>query len=260
MIKAALHRALRLVGLDVVRVDNIEAEIRRREAERQEDRLRAIAEIRACARTPLSIPLAATEAISNVSWVSADELLARGRQAMLSSTSVLDIGCAFRPQEFLDAPVHICCEPHEEYLSRLIVETSGNNKFVYVATDLIGACELFPAASVDSIFLLDVIEHIDRSIAVSSITRLQQIARRQVIIFTPIGFMLQESNDGETDQWGMHGAEWQRHHSGWTPDDYPAVEGWQVIACRDFHRQDGYGQPLDVPVGAMWAIWTRRSH
>jgi len=56
------------------------------------------------------------------------------------------------------------------------------------------------------------------------------------------------------DPWGMGGTEWQRHRSGWSPEEFPEGDGWTVIACRDFHKVDGYGRPLAQPFGVVQAI------
>ena len=103
------------------------------------------------------------------------------------------------------------------------------------------------------------IEHIDRTVAEDCLKGLKKIARKQIVSFTPIGFMPQDPNEAtsETDQWGMKGVEWQKHLSGWVPEDFPAADGWSVIASKNFHQVDGYDRPLDKPFGAMWAIWNR---
>jgi hypothetical protein len=54
----------------------------------------------------------------------------------------------------------------------------------------------------------------------------------------------------------MNGGHWQDHRSGWEPADFPSGEGWEIVACRDFHQRDAYGDKLSQPIGAMWAIWT----
>ena len=254
--KRIIHRALNVFGFDIILVGTLKAEIDRRMAEQERRHLSSIAALRRQRSTAPIRP----ESAPPVVWVSRDELFPAGVRAMADADVVLDIGCAFHPQKFLDPKVHICCEPFEEYMDRLMVETANAPRFVYLQCTIEQACALFPAASVDSVFLNDVIEHVDRDVAEKCLSSLKRIARRQVILFTPIGYIPQEPDQEhpDTDQWRMHGVEWQKHRSGWTPDDFPPGEGWRVIASSDFHQVDGYGRPLEKPCGAMWAIWNRQ--
>ena len=48
-------------------------------------------------------------------------------------------------------------------------------------------------------------------VVLPAIDRFKRIARRQIAIFTPLGFMPQEPEVESSDPWGMHGVEWQRH-------------------------------------------------
>jgi len=171
---------------------------------------------------------------------------------------VLDIGCAFRPQQFVDAKTHICCEPCDEYMERLMMETAADSKFVYLCADADRAAALLPSRSVDSIFMIDVLEHIERESGARVVEHFKTIARKQILIFTPLGFMDQTADSSGLDPWGMGGIEWQKHRSGWRPEDFPLDEGWTIIACRDFHHTDGYQRSMDRPVGAFWAIWNAR--
>jgi hypothetical protein len=86
------------------------------------------------------------------------------------------------------------------------------------------------------------------------IAEAKRVARRQVVIFTPLGFYPQSYEPDERDRWGMTGGVWQTHRSGWQPDDFDS--GWRVIACRDFHHVDENNRPLEKPFGAFWAIHT----
>jgi hypothetical protein len=187
--------------------------------------------------------------------VSLNELTAMASRKLLPADVVLDIGCGIHPQPYVDAPIHICCEPCEEYLHRLSVERGGDRKHVFLRAGLTEAVRLFPARSVDSIFMLDVIEHLDRPEALSGLKGVLRIARKQVIVFTPLGFMAQDPVVVGVDPWGMSGEEWHRHKSGWTPSDFRYEEGWDVMVCKDVFRNDAYGRPLSNPIGAMWAIW-----
>jgi hypothetical protein len=250
-VKTLVHKSLRLFGFDILSISNLEREIERRVQERQQERFRQIEELRKQQQTAKGAQGA------GVFWLSRQELFPEAIKRMISGGTVLDIGCAFRPQHIIGADIHICCEPFAEYMDRLLVETKDNPKYVYVAADLTKVSEVFPPASVDTAILVDVIEHVDPEPARIAIKKLQQIVRRQLLMFTPLGFTEQDAETNEKDPWGMGGVEWQRHRSGWTPEDFPAEQGWTVFACKDFHQEDGYGRKLEKPDGALWAIWDR---
>ncbi len=257
-LKQALHRSLRRFGFDVVQLRHLDAALKAREREREERHLQDIRQLRARHQAQAHAAGGGSEVTAGPKWVSAAELWASGCALIEDQVqSLLDIGCAFRPQDFIAAQVHICCEPCEEYMDRLLIETAGSAKFVYLKSDLEESSKLFPAASVDTVLLVDVIEHAEREQGLASLERLKRVVRKQIALFTPIGFMPQESHADGVDPWGMGGTEWQRHRSGWSPDDFPPGDGWTVVACRDFHQVDGYGRPLLAPFGAMWAIWNR---
>lgn len=67
-----------------------------------------------------------------------------------------------------------------------------------------------PSKSVDTAFLVDVIEHFERSDAARILSEAERIARRTVVVVTPRGFMEQHESDGNP---------WQEHRSGWEACD-----------------------------------------
>jgi len=253
-----LHRCFRACGFDVFLLRNLDAALEERDRRRRQEYLARIAAIRA--RAAEGFAPAVRESLGgaevNVAWVEADDLVAAACARLGPAESVLDIGCGIRPQRYVQPRVHICCEPCREYMDRLIVETEGEGGFVYLQCDAATALDLFPAGSVDAVFMLEVIEHMERDLAVQCLAGAARVARRYVAVSAPAGFLPQEAAGDGRDHWDMSGGDWQEHRSAWVPEDFPACEGWQVIACRDYHRRDAHGRPLDRPVGAMWAVKT----
>ena len=184
----------------------------------------------------------------------ADEFWNVARKHVRKTSTVLDIGCGIRPQSFFEPDLHICLDPHDEYLDYLGKNLS-QEKLRHILT-LVGdwtlAPNIFSAKSVDSLFLLDVIEHVDKQLATQLLKQCESIVREQIVIFTPLGFLPQEMEEDGIDGWGMHGAQWQVHRSGWTPDDFDAR--WEFVVCENFHKVDGKGHPLDHAYGAFFAI------
>ena len=165
---------------------------------------------------------------------------------------VLDIGCGIRPQNFIIPIVHICCEPHKEYLDYLKTKRTfqDNRTFVFLHSTW-EALRSFPDKSVDTIFLLDVIEHLEKDEAFHLIKHMERISTSQIIIFTPLGFIPQNHPDGK-DAWGMNGGKWQEHISGWFPEDFG--EKWNFFVSENFYTLDNKGKELNPPRGAFFAI------
>lgn len=158
-------------------------------------------------------------------------LFARAARAVRHGGFVVDIGPGIRPQELVRADRTLCIEPFGAYADRL--EADGHA--VLRATALEGLQGLIGA---DTVVMLDVIEHMDKADG-QAVIELAQAKARQVVVFTPIGFMPQHG-----DAWGLGGDYWQAHRSGWEPEEF---DGWTILSDPAFHRRQGYG--------AFFAIW-----
>jgi len=171
---------------------------------------------------------------------------------------LLDIGCGIAPQNYIHPQVHICCEPYKEYVARLQNDISNmdvkDRQYVVLNMGWHEVVRYFPEKSVDTIILADVIEHLEKEEGRELLRATEKIARQQVILFTPYGFMPQHL-DSSTDGWGLSGGAWQEHKSGWMPEDFEG-DGWQFIAAREYHTEDSLGQRLEKPYGAFWAVKT----
>lgn len=158
------------------------------------------------------------------------DLFSRARDSVLHGGRVLDIGAGIRPQTLVRADKHVCVEPFRPYADWL--RERGFAVIEKKASDA-----LKPVRQAEHIVMLDVLEHMERDEGELVLRLAKERARKQIVVFTPLGFMGQEF-----DVWGMGGHEWQRHRSGWTPDDFP---GWEHIVDENFH--EGFG--------AFFAIW-----
>lgn len=191
-----------------------------------------------------------------ITWVEKKELVSAAMQAMKPAEVLLDIGCGIVPQNYVRPRVHICCEPYGEYVEHLqkkIADMAQKDRhYVVVNMGWHEAVRYFPEKSVDTVILVDVIEHLEKEEGRKLLQATEKVARRQVIVFTPLGFMPQHHGDGK-DAWGLNGGDWQEHKSGWMPEDFQGEE-WQFVATREFHTEDSLGRPLDTTYGAFWAI------
>jgi hypothetical protein len=162
------------------------------------------------------------------------------------------------PQPLFIPRVHICCEPFQPYLSRLQQKTkSAQRRFVYLGMDWQQVVDSLPSGSVDTVVLIDVVEHVDKKFALSLLERTLPLARKQVLISTPLGFCPQHYEPGEYDAWGMQGTSWQEHHSGWDLSDFD--DRWTLLACKEYHHSNGKGEKLDPPMGMFWAIYNAQT-
>lgn len=182
-----------------------------------------------------------------VEWLNRQEVERRVADAIHPADVVLDIGCGLRPQGFFRPAVHLLCEPHEEYVSLLedaLVDEPGAVVLRSRAQELL---PLLPDRSVDSVFLLDVVEHLSKTDGRELLSECERVARCQIVVFTPLGFLPQTYAAGERDAWGFEGREWQTHRSGWAPSDFGS--DWRILGCRHFH-EDVNGDTH----GAFWAL------
>lgn len=160
------------------------------------------------------------------------------------SLTCADIGPGLRPQRLLDCPVHVLVEPWRPYADQLVHTYPGKLVVNAFATPYLAALQ---DKSLDTIFLLDVIEHIEKDEGRALLQEALRVARVQVVLFTPLGFMPHEAHD-IGNEWGNieHGST-QQHLSGWTPEEMP--HGVHVI-CEDYHTSS-YGN-----FGAFYSILT----
>lgn len=191
---------------------------------------------------------------NQILWVNRDEFFAKAIERIQQVDTILDIGCGIVPHNYITPYVYICCEPFHEYVKVLKekLEDNTDSLFIVLDYDWEKAVTTFKEGAVDTIYLLDVIEHLDKETGQRLLSMTECIARRQVVIFTPLGFVEQKRLHGDKDAWGLNGADWQEHKSGWLPEDFD--ESWSIIACKDFHQYNNIGERLDEPFGAFWAI------
>lgn len=184
---------------------------------------------------------------------SSPELLMKAAKDCVIETDVaLDIGCGIVPMNYFRPKLHILAEPWHEYAD-ILRQRHQDDKSILILG--LGALELLKSLqpnSVDSVFMLDVIEHLERDVGEQVIVEIERVCRRQAVLFTPLGFMPQHMEQGENDAWGLSGGEMQEHKSGWLPKDFG--DEWDFLICEEFHTQKFNGDPLQKPFGAFFAI------
>jgi hypothetical protein len=165
---------------------------------------------------------------------------------------VLDIGCGIRPMGWFTPKVYLCVEPFSQYVEALQARFKSEPNFVILQMQAKEALLSLPKKSVDSVFLLDVIEHIEKEEGLLLLRECERVARRQIVVCTPLGYMEQKYEGGEKDAWGLEGAEFQTHRSGWTPEDFD--DSWHFLVCKKYHEYDSKHTLLDEPFGVFYAL------
>ncbi len=188
-----------------------------------------------------------------IQYLNRDEFFEKVKAHIKPAKCVVDIGCGIRPQSFIAPEHHICFEPHQQYIDHFNNDLNKDfeSKYSFINGDWKCAVDILQNSSVDTVFLLDVIEHLEKNDAMELIKKTIPLVSQQVIIFTPYGFIEQNHADGK-DAWGLDGGKWQEHRSGWMPEDFG--DEWEFLVCRDFHTHDNLNNPYDEPKGAMFAI------
>jgi len=189
-----------------------------------------------------------------VTYVSRIEALEAVGKKLPDVEVVLDLGPGICPQPFIKEPyVHICVEAHRPYVERLKLELADDPKYVFINAPWDNVISTFPDKSVDTVFALDFIEHLEKADGFRMLREAERVARCQVVVYTPLGFFPQSYDDPDKpDRWGMDGGKWQTHRSGWDLEDFG--EKWEFVICPDYITLDEDNQPLDEAMGAFWAI------
>jgi len=169
---------------------------------------------------------------------------------IIKTNTVLDIGCGIRPMDFFTPKTHILLEPFPEYVEMLRYKYSHLNHII-INENSVNFLPKLPSKSIDSIFLLDVIEHLDKEEGLLIIKEMERIAKKQIIIFTPLGFEEQDCESEEVDGWGLGGLSFQQHRSGWFPSDFS--DEYDFYVCEDFHHVNWKNEEV-TPFGCFFAI------
>jgi hypothetical protein len=190
-----------------------------------------------------------------IHWALRDELIDQVSKKVLPTNIVLDVGAGIRPQALFVPTVHLIVEPHQPYIEKTMKHPDEISRRVFLKGTWDEIMPFLPDKSVDTVFAVDVIEHLEKEDGMRFIREAERVAKIQIVIFTPLGLYPQSyESEQATDRWGMDGGYWQGHRSGWEPGDF--TSDWEFLACEAFHLTDQHGESLEQPFGAFWAIKT----
>ena len=158
---------------------------------------------------------------------------------------VLDVGAGIRPMNLYKPKQHICVEPFEPYC-KILKNEGYSDVWHMTAMQALRYC-LDEFVPIEAIFLLDVIEHMEKEHGQHVIELAQAVALEQIVLYTPYGFMVQNE-----DKWGLGGDEWQIHRSGWVPEEFP---GWHIEVRPMYVRPKAQGGVIK----GFIALWDRKT-
>ncbi len=183
--------------------------------------------------------------------LSRDGFFSAVAEKIKKTDTVLDIGCGIMPMKFFVPKIHILVEPFVDYVKMLQYKYSHLNHIIIINQNSLDFLPTVPSKSINSVFLLDVIEHMDKEKGKLVLKEMERIAKDQVVIFTPLGFEEQDCESEEVDGWGLKGTKFQQHRSGWYPEDFE--NGYDFYVCKDFHQINWKGENIE-PFGCFFAI------
>lgn len=166
--------------------------------------------------------------------------------------TVLDIGCGVRPCLDIIPKTHICLDPSKEYMDILKSCHPKNTQYIFLNTDALTGLKTFADLSVDTVLALDLIEHLKKEDGFELLKEADRVAKKQIIFFTPLGFVSNEQTDSNTDAWGLHGKELQKHRSGWLPEDFGDAYDFHI--CETLYKKETHTAKVDKDFGAFYAI------
>ncbi|MFX1504291.1 MAG: methyltransferase domain-containing protein [Promethearchaeota archaeon] len=120
--------------------------------------------------------------------------------------SCLDLGCGSNsPLSKIENSKQYCLgvDIFENY-----IEISKKKKIHndYLLLNILEIDRKIPEKSFDCVLLLDVIEHLEKLDGIKLIKKIEKIAKKKIIIFTPNGFLHQDKYDDNIYQ--IHRSEW----------------------------------------------------
>ncbi|MNO38038.1 hypothetical protein D3C76_281310 [compost metagenome] len=116
--------------------------------------------------------------------------------------------------------------------------------------------KLFLPRTFSAVTLIDSLEHFTMSEGKELLRKAEVIAADRVVVFTPRGFFPQEG----TDHYHLHGEHFQKHRSGWEPEDFAEL-GYAVTVLKGYHHaenpsfREAFG-PDHAPLDALLACKT----
>lgn len=169
------------------------------------------------------------------------------RKELAGCRTCLDIGCGgASPVRHLEFEHSVGVEGHAPTLEAA-QKLHTHNEFRFA-----GATELdkhFAANQFDCCIALDLIEHLTKKDGIKLIREMERIASKKILLFTPNGFLPQQSHKGDL----------QEHLSGWTADEMKSL-GFKVFGMHGHKALRGGQHQHRLKPAALSGIISALTH
>lgn len=161
------------------------------------------------------------------------------------SKSILDLGCGgYSPIKNITK--HFYSIGVDIFSPSIKASKAQHIHDIYIKCNLLDVYKHVKSKSVDTVLILDVIEHFSKKDAYTLLSIAEKIARVNVIVLTPNGFWRQ-------DQYANN--PYQVHKSGWSTKDLQKI-GYTVYGLRGYKQFRGeYASIVRKP----WIFWAALS-
>ena len=154
--------------------------------------------------------------------------------------TVLDLGCGSNsPISFCSIPYCVGVEAFYPYLQESKKKNIHNQ---YIKAD-IRKVEFKPK-SFDAVVALDVLEHLTAEEGLTLIKKMENWARKKIIVFTPNGYVWQDGYDNNL---------LQKHKSGWSVEELERL-GFKVFGINGWKKLRGYRGSIKYKPTLLWNV------
>ncbi len=173
------------------------------------------------------------ESLQNTSLLNREYFLRLEQEVLSAGESLLDVGCgASSPIRFFSKKVKYAVGV-DGFLPSIEKSRANHIHHDYKQANLMEIDTVFEPKSFDVVLASDVIEHFEKADGLKLLEKMEKIARRKVIIFTPNGFQPQGEFDNNP---------YQLHRSGWTVDEMKSL-GFSVYGMMGLkHLRGEFGE------------------
>jgi len=122
----------------------------------------------------------------------------------------------------------------DAHLPSMLAARAADRHHAYCCIDINDVAAVFREKSFDCVVALDVIEHLTKEAGLALLAKMETLARKRIVVFTPNGFLPQHATEDNP---------YQLHVSGWGAEEMRAL-GFEVIGIDGWKPLRGeYAEP-----------------
>jgi len=157
--------------------------------------------------------------------------------------SILDLGCGPNSpiKDLKNKPYSVGVDIFQPSINKSKKKRIHNQ---YFKMDVLKIDKKFKPKSFDCVIAIDLIEHLTKRTGIILIKKMERIARKKIIIFTPNGFLKQHEYDNNLNQ---------VHISGWSVSEMRKMK-FKVIGFNGFKKLRGEKGEIKLKPKLFWLI------